>query len=203
MKYGYIFWALFAILAIGVGLYPLSYLLSDMSTGLLGSKSKELLNSTVWNLGFYTHISFGGLALLVGWSQFSKKLRARRLGLHKALGKIYVISALMSSISGFYIAVFATGGIVSQVGFGTLAVLWLSATSIAYLTIRNKEVERHQNWMIRSYALCFAAVMLRLWLPLLTGAFEMEFISAYRMVAWLCWVPNLLVAELLVKRVTA
>ncbi|GAB4428835.1 MAG: hypothetical protein OHK0039_47410 [Bacteroidia bacterium] len=44
-----------------------------------------------------------------------------------------------------------------------------------------------------SYAACFAAVTLRLWLPILTALLG-DFLPAYRIVAWLCWVPNLLVA---------
>jgi hypothetical protein len=53
--------------------------------------------------------------------------------------------------------------------------------------------------MIRSYALCFAAVTLRIWLPLFQFALGLEFIFAYRIIAWLCWVPNLVVAELIVR----
>ena len=44
--------------------------------------------------------------------------------------------------------------------------------------------------MVYSYAACFAAVTLRIWMPLLVLAFG-EFLPAYRVVAWLCWVPNL------------
>jgi len=48
--------------------------------------------------------------------------------------------------------------------------------------------------MIRSYALLFAAVTLRIELPLLIMAFG-EFTPAYQVVSWLCWVPNALWAE--------
>ncbi len=54
-------------------------------------------------------------------------------------------------------------------------------------------------WMLRSYALIFAGVMLRLELPLLTLAFG-AFPPAYRAVAWLCWVPNLLIALWFTRR---
>jgi hypothetical protein len=54
--------------------------------------------------------------------------------------------------------------------------------------------------MIRSYALTFAAVTLRIWLPLFQNGFGMEFISAYVIIAWLCWVPNLLWAEWYVRQ---
>ena len=53
--------------------------------------------------------------------------------------------------------------------------------------------------MIYSYAACFAAVTLRIWLPLLIVSLG-DFITAYRIVAWLCWVPNLMVAYFLVDK---
>lgn len=201
IKVSPIIWFIFAFFAIGVGLYPFLYLVVDMSQGLLGSKSEALLANGFWNLAFYTHIFLGGLTLLTGWSQFSKRLRSNRLTLHRNLGKVYIGAVLLSGLAGLYIAFYATGRIVSSLGFGTLAVLWLLTTSMAYVAIRNKQIAKHQQWMIRSYALAFAAVTLRLWLPGMTGMLHMEFVDAYRIVAWLCWVPNLIIAEILVKRI--
>lgn len=196
-----IYWVIFAFLAIGIGLYPIIYLIADMkSNGLLGSKSEELLASTLYNIGFYTHIYFGGLALLTGWSQFSKKWRIKFLKTHRALGKIYVISVLFSGLAGLYIAFHANGGLPAKLGFGILAVLWLYTTSLAYNNIKNKNITAHQRWMIRSYALCFAAVTLRLWLPTLPGLLGIGFDEAYVIISWLCWVPNIMVAEIIIRK---
>ncbi len=195
-------WFVFAFFAIGVGLYPYLYLVVDMSQGLLGSKTEALLSNSIWNFFFYTHILLGGVTLLSGWSQFIKKLRNNRINLHRHLGKIYVVAVLLSGIAGLYISFFATGGLVSQLGFGALAVLWLGTTFMAYISIRNKKIILHQQWMIRSYALAFAAVTLRLWLPSLTGFLNMEFVDAYRIIAWMCWVPNLIFAEFLVRQIS-
>ncbi len=196
----YFLWFVFAFLAIGVGLYPFLYFLVDMSQGLLGSKSPELLASSLWNTAFRLHIFLGGLSLLTGWSQFNSKLRNKRLRLHRTLGKIYVLSVLISGTAGLYIAFYATGGQVAQWGFGFLAIAWLSTTYMAFTKIKALDIESHQQWMIRSYATAFAAVMLRIYLPFMQSGLGMEFIDAYRIVAWLCWVPNLLVAELIVRR---
>jgi len=108
---------------------------------------------------------------------------------------------LLSGTAGLGIALFATGGIIPTLGFGGLAILWLYTTVNAYTNVRQKNINAHQRWMIRSYALCFAAVTLRIYLPIFIGAFGMDFIPAYRIIAWLCWVPNILVAEfLIIKR---
>ncbi|UJH66623.1 DUF2306 domain-containing protein [Allomuricauda sp. SCSIO 65647] len=192
-------WFVFTFLAIGVGLYPLGYIFGGKEMGLLLSKSKELLSDDLWNIGFYGHIIFGGIALLTGWSQFSKKLRTKHLYLHRNLGKIYVAAVLISGVCAVYIGFYATGGWVTSLGFILLGLVWLYTTIAAYRAIKKKDLQLHQGMMIYSYAACFAAVTLRLWLPLLTFAFG-EFLIAYKIVAWLCWVPNLIFAHLWVRR---
>lgn len=189
---------LFAFLAIGVGLYPLSYLVFGNN---LNSKSQELLASVFWNICFYTHISLGGIALLVGWSQFSEKFRRKNLRLHRIIGKIYVVSVLLSALCGIYIGFFATGGIIPAVGFITLGIIWFYTTLKAFLEIKEGRVWEHEKMMIYSYAACFAAVSLRLFLPLLIVIFN-DFITAYQLVAWLCWIPNLLVAHFIILKKT-
>ena len=54
--------------------------------------------------------------------------------------------------------------------------------------------------MIYSYAACFAAVTLRIWLPMLSALIG-DFVIAYRIIAWLCWIPNIIWANQIVKRV--
>ena len=191
--------AIFAFLCIGVGLYPIRYLIMKGNDGVLDSKSVELLANNLWWVGFYTHIIFGGIALLTGWSQFSAGLRRTRLQLHRNLGKIYVISVALSGVAAVYIGFYATGGLVTAVGFISLGVVWLSTTFMAFKAVREKRIQDHQKWMILSYAACFAAVTLRIWLPILISIFG-EFMMAYKVVAWLCWVPNMLVALLIVRR---
>ena len=181
-----------------IGLYPLLYFIIDTKIGILNSKNDSLLNDGLWNIGFYTHISLGGLALLIGWTQFSKNLRKKNINLHRNLGKVYLISVLFSGFSGLYIAYFATGGIISTVGFSSLAIIWLYTTLRAFLEIKNASVSKHQKFMTYSFAACFAAVTLRIWLPMLTSLFN-DFIIAYRIVAWLCWIPNMFVAYFMVK----
>ncbi|WP_375325270.1 DUF2306 domain-containing protein [Flagellimonas sp. GZD32] len=192
-------WVAFVLLAIGIGLYPLSYLLASEDFGLLLSKPDELLSNQIWQSAFYGHISFGGIALLTGWSQFIKKLRAKRLNLHRNLGKVYVVSALISGLCGIYLGFFATGGIVPSIGFICLGVIWLFTTLRAYVAVKKKDLSLHQGMMVYSYAACFAAVTLRIWLPLLSIVFG-EFLIAYKIVAWLCWVPNIIFAYFWVRK---
>ncbi|PIB28156.1 DUF2306 domain-containing protein [Maribacter sp. 4G9] len=192
-------WFVFGLLAIAVGFYPLMYVFAQGEIGLLLSKSQELLANSIWNIGFYGHILFGGLALMIGWVQFSKRFRNSNLARHRAIGKVYVGAVMVSGLCGGFIAFYATGGPVAMTGFFMLAVFWLYFTITAYMAIRHGDIEKHKVFMIYSYAACFGAVTLRIWLPLLIllmGSFE----PAYRIVAWLAWVPNLIFAFYWVRR---
>ena len=102
-------------------------------------------------------------------------------------------AALASGLAGIGIGTQATGGWVSALGFMSLGFIWVYTTASAYRHIRAGRVTAHRKMMVYSYAACFGAVTLRLWMPFLVMA-SGDFIAAYRVVAWLCWVPNLLVA---------
>lgn len=126
-----------AFFAIIVGLYPAIYfIVQERIFGLLSTKSSELLANTLWNIGFYTHIIFGGIALLVGWMQFNKKLLQKKSSLHRFIGKIYVVSVLLSALAGIGIGFTATGGWIASVGFIGLGTVWFTTTWQAYVKIR-------------------------------------------------------------------
>ncbi len=192
-------WITIGILSTLVGLYPIIYFLFDRNFGLLSSKSAELLSNNLWNIAFYGHIILGGISLLIGWLQFRNKLRLKNMKLHRRIGKTYMVSILINGICGLFILLFATGGIISAIGFFSLGLIWLSNTILGFRTIKKGNVVLHQKFMIFSYAACFSAVTLRIWLPILTIMMG-EFIVAYKIVAWLCWVPNIIVSYIIVRK---
>lgn len=189
---------LIVILALGVAGYAFVYL-RFVKMNLLFSKSEELLDDMLWKTLFYTHVAFGGIALAIGGFQFFPTLRSKFLKIHKKIGIMYIISVLLSGIAGLYIAFFATTGAFAGLGFGLLAVLWLYTGWKAYQTIKNKQVALHQDFMIRNYALTLAAVTLRIYLGIFVGWQQIPFNDAYPFIAWAAWIPNLLIAEVIVK----
>lgn len=196
-----VFWVVFGSLCIIFSFYPVQYFLADEPIALLTSKSAELLANAFYTFSFYSHISLGGIALLIGWVQFSKKLRAKYLNVHRTIGKIYVGSVLISGPFGFYIALHASGGLSPKLGFSIGAVIWVLFTYLALATVRKGNIAAHKRWMTYSYAGTFGAVTLRLWLPILIMIFG-NFTQAYGVVAWLSWLPNVLVAYLLIHKKT-
>jgi uncharacterized membrane protein len=153
-------------------------------------------------VAIYTHVFTSAVALLLGPIQFSVRLRAARPALHRWLGRTYLgLGVLVGGVAGFVMAFHAFGGPVSQLGFGCLAIAWLYTGARAYLAIRARDVASHRRWMVRNFALTFAAVTLRLWLPASVAA-GVPFRVSYPAIAWLCWVPNALFAEVLLGRAT-
>ena len=147
---------------------------------------------------FLVHVLGGTVALFLGPWQFWTRLRDRALRLHRWLGRVYLSAILVGGIGGLYMAAIAFGGLTAQLGFSGLAVMWLATAVMAYRRVRQGDYEAHREWMIRNYALTFAAVTLRLLLPLLMLV-GFSFTTAYITVAWLCWVPNLIVVELYIS----
>ena len=196
-----VLWITIGVFSILISLYPAIYLTADWSKiGLTASKG-SLIHDFWWKTAFYAHIIGGAITLIAGWLQFSSKIRKNKPKLHRAIGIVYVIIVcLFGATSGLYLAYYANGGFLNSMGFGLLAVLWLFTTVMALRTARAKKYNMHKNWMIRSYALNYAAVTLRLWLPLLTFVLDYNHVLAYAIVAWICWVPNLIFSEIVIVK---
>jgi uncharacterized membrane protein len=148
----------------------------------------------------YGHVFAALLALALGPFQFAPRLRALHIGVHRWLGRLYLgVGVLLGGLCGLYLSAHAYGGPVARAGFACLALGWLYTGLRAYVAIRAGDVVTHRRWMVRNFALTFAAVTLRLYLPA-SMAVGLAFERAYPVIAWLCWVPNLIVAELLWNR---
>ncbi len=141
------------------------------------------------------HIAGGIIAVVAGPWQFWSWLRTHHVRWHRRIGKTYLFGTLIGVPAALYLAQFAHGGFVTHAGFTGMALVWGWATGAAYVRIRAGRIDQHREWMTRSYAVVFGFVMLRLWIPALMS-FGIPFDEVYQTVSWLCWVPNLLLAEL-------
>jgi uncharacterized membrane protein len=187
---GSIAWGLIAFLSVGVG----GYALYHVATGFGGLPPPILANTSFQPIGLQTHIAASGVAMLIGAFQFLKPLRSKLPAVHRWTGRIYVAACIVGGIAGGMIALGSTSGPVAGWGFLSLAVLWVPFTLLAWINAMRRDFVAHERWMIRSFALTFAAVTLRLQLPV--GAVVWGFEASYPIIAWSCWVPNLIVAEI-------
>lgn len=184
-----ILWTVMTVLAISIAGYAFfSVGVPDMRNPFINN----IFNNTP--VAAYVHMALGGMAMLIGPFQFITKFRTNHIGIHRWLGRIYVASVLFSAIAGLALALTATGGLVARVGFGTMAIIWFYSATLAFTNIRSKNIDAHKRWMIRSYALTLSGVTLRVYLGLSFAA-GISFAEFYPVLAWISWVPNLLIVE--------
>ncbi|GII96776.1 DUF2306 domain-containing protein [Sinosporangium siamense] len=189
-------WGLMAISAIGIAAYAVPpYLSGDPANSNVPVDPDVALHY----LSLGVHALPGGLALIIGPLQFVSKLRVSRPKLHRMLGRIYMISILIASAAALVAATVSLGGFAIQVAFYILTVAWLYTLAKAYRCIRRGEVQLHRIWMIRNYALTFAAVTLRVYLiaglQLKQVIPSLEFDQIYTAAGWASILGNVLVAE--------
>lgn len=184
----------FYFLAIGVAGYAV-FAYGLMPLGSLVHPEMKI-NFIAHQFGIYTHVFASLIALTLSPFQFSHTLRNKRPSLHRYIGRIYLgVGVLIGGLSGLYMSAFAFGGLAAKLGFAGLAIGWLYTGFKAFQAIRKGHVAEHRKWVIRNVSLTLAAVSLRIYLPI-SLVLGIPFELAYPVIAWLCWVPNLLVAEL-------
>ena len=157
---------------------------------------EDAISQLHYQVAFFSHVYTSIFVLMLGMAQFSGGLRRRLPGLHRGLGKGYVLLILfVASPSGLVMAWYANGGLSSQVSFSLQAILWFVFTWIALQRARQQDWRGHQRFMLRSYALTLSAVSLRLFKWIIVSTWAWPPMDTYRLVAWLGWVVNLLVVE--------
>jgi uncharacterized membrane protein len=184
-----------AILAVLVALMSFRFLALGLEPAFSVMRDHILNRETM----FLIHVTLAPVALFLGPFQFMPRLRARRKTLHRWMGRVYALACILGGVAGLDMAINAIGGPVAGWGFGLLSVLWIGTTINAVRLAMQGDIANHRRWMIRSFALTFAAVTLRLQLPFLIGS-GMDYPAASLIVAWSCWIPNALFAEWWITR---
>ncbi len=182
--------SLIGLLCIGVTIAALRY----VAPGMPGAAVTVAANAFAMPY-LPVHAGFGALALLIGPLQFLPGLRRRRVRLHRTIGVTYWLACFVSGGAGLALAFGSTAGPIATAGFGLLAIAWITTTAMGAVAVLRGRFLDHRRWMIRSFTLTFAAVTLRLLLPVAFFV-ELDFQTWYLAVSFLCWVPNLVFAEI-------
>lgn len=182
-------WSVMTLSAMGVAAYAIMLVLTPHMRSEFVQRLFENLPSATW-----THFIGGAIAIVIGAFQLNTFVRKKSITLHRTLGRIYVIAIACSGVTGLTLAINSIGGIYAQSGFGLMAAVWLFTTLNAYRVVRMGNIKAHEQWMIRSYAITLGGVTLRVYLGL-SVLMNLSFMDTYPVIAWLCWVPNLLLAE--------
>jgi len=109
------------------------------------------------------HVVFGGLFVMFAPLQFSSAMRARNIRLHRWSGRILLPLAVISVITSLYFGILIPfGGLGEAIAIALFGGIFIASASRAYLAIRRKEVERHREWMIRTFAIALSISTVRL-----------------------------------------
>jgi len=183
-------------------LFRISFQYFPMKTNVGFIRTKQrFFDVEIWKYAFFTHVYVSVFSLLAGLIQFSKTVQNKFTKLHRIYGYVYVIIILfLGAPSGLIMSFYANGGWIAQSCFAILSVIWWLTTYFAVKEARNRNWKKHELWMIRSYALTLSAVTLRGWKVILVPLIEASPMELYRLVAWLSWTLNLLIAELIIRR---
>jgi uncharacterized membrane protein len=164
-------------------------------------KNREILNPASpvaqhfepakWFLA--AHGFFAALALVLGAFQFSNRLRARFLPLHRFLGYVYVVSVFVGAPMAIPVAARVdTPSLVAASVVQTLG--WMLTTAIALYCIRTGNVVQHRRWMIRGYPFAMVFTVARIIIPippiLRTGFTGIE-IVVWTAIALAAFLPNI------------
>lgn len=157
---------------------------------------QEVAGRWYYQLAFFTHVYSSIFVLLAGMLQCSPVLRRRSPLVHRWSGRVYAGLILgLAGPSGLVMGYYGNGGWIAQTAFCLLALCWLWFTFMGWREAVRGHIGAHRRWMYRSYALTLSAISLRLWKWALVLLFAPKPMEVYRLVAWLGWVGNLLVAE--------
>lgn len=184
------------VLAVALAGNALTYLNFDPTYGFLRLKQQAI--ATGWYLpAYYAHVIVGGIILVIGFFQLHPDSLRRFRKLHRVLGYVYVVGILLfAAPGGLVMSFFINRGPWVQLSFVIQVSLWFYFTSMAIYSIRQRNITAHQRWMWRSYALTLAAITLRVYIFIMSYHYDLSQAHAYATLAWLSWVPNLLVAEI-------
>jgi uncharacterized membrane protein len=188
--------AFFSFLMIRI---TLPYLAFEDNVGFLRIKL-SVIDNQVWKFAFYLHVMTSCFVLLAGFTQFSTYLLKNYKYFHRLAGRLYVaVVLLLSGPAGFIMAIYANGGLSSRAAFLILDILWIWFTWQAYQKARTGDFVSHKNFMIRSFALTLSALTLRAWKYVIVMAFRPNPMDVYMIVAWLGWIPNIIIAEMYIR----
>ena len=190
--FGYFFWLMLKI--------TLEYVPLDPNVSFLMIKQTEVHDRPEYLWFFYTHVYTSIFVLLAGFLAILRK-DFRLKNFHINAGKIYIFLILLfAAPSGIYMGIFANGGFISKISFVILGSLWWFSTFKAYQLARQKKFKEHKQWMWRSFALTISALTLRIWKVIIVYLFHPNPMDVYQIIAWLGWIPNILLIEYLITK---
>jgi len=195
------------------GLYILAFYVASLWRGGMAEWNRILPNlyrpeDPAANAGIGLHFVAGGVILLLGSVQFIGRLRVRYPLVHRWIGRLYVLAAIMAGLGGlgFIILRGTIGGVVMDAGFGLYGLLMIAGAIQVWRQALARRFAAHREWALRLYALAIGSWLYRIdygfWV-LLTGG--LGHVTGFqgpfdKFMSFFFYVPNLIVVEVWLRR---
>lgn len=176
------------------------YVLRHNEYFLLDSKAEIWKHYQPFKWWLLPHGLAGACAIILGPMQFSDRLRQRFTKLHRVVGRIYVLGALVVAPLGTYIQYFEErmGSTRTFTAAAAVdAILLMTTTGIAFAFIRKGKVQQHRQWMTRSFAVAIVFLEVRV----VAGVTGWENLgdAANEAIVWGCLGFSLLFADIVLQ----
>jgi hypothetical protein len=159
-----------------------------------------LFARSVYKYSFYLHVAAGMFCITTALIQFSSAILKKRKAIHIWSGRIYVMVVLLiGAPTGLYMSFFAKGSVWERGLFMFMAGFWFFTTLKGLLSIWDKNVLAHKQWMIRSYAMAMTAVSFRIY-HIVFFVLDVDHLRNYEISLWISVLGNMLVAEWIIYR---
>jgi predicted membrane protein DUF2306 len=115
------------------------------------------------------------------------------------MGRVYLIAVLCGAIGALALSITTPDGRAWSVGLQGLILAWVTTAGMAYYAIRQRQIQVHQEWMVRSYVVTFAFVTYRFLYdvpPMSRLGPDIERSITY---IWACWAVPLLATEVILQ----
>jgi hypothetical protein len=156
--------------------------------------------------GMYIHLIGGFTINVIGILQILPFIRHRYPIAHQVMGNIYCLATLLASIGGniFIYTTGCVGGRNMDIAFSIFGWIMFLFTLPTYYYARTKQFKQHRDFSIRLWAQGIASPMYRIWyfIAALCG-YQFSSLEDYnrpldKFFVWWFFVPNLIVAEMVI-----
>lgn len=152
----------------------------------------------LWHISLYVHLITGTICLLTPIFLFTKRFFKNGIQIHRLIGNIYTwVTLVFVCPTGLYLALYAKGGLVTQIGFVIQDLLVAYYSYQGYCAIRRRDKKFHVMSMIRSYAMVAVVLSFRLF-HVIFFVMSVPYEKSYSISQWLGITFNLLLAEILI-----
>lgn len=139
------------------------------------------------------HIVGGTVMVVSGAINLRIGLTRQGFAWHRQVGTTYLASGTFASVSALIRSFDASH--TPGLSTGSLAIVWLAFTAMAWRAIRNRRIDQHREWMIRSYVVAWTFVFCRFYSRAMPDALQ----GPENDMIWATWVGPVLLTEVLLQ----